>query len=279
MNTKKWQHAGITNDFVFNSVMQNRKLSLHLIQAVLPKLNIKKALHVNTQQEFNGKEPNKAVRLDVFVEDNQHRIYDVEMQVTNRRNFGKRTRYYQSMMDLNALEKGENYADIKQSYIIFFFTFDPEGYDHVRYTFSETCEEIPNLRLDTGAKVIFLNSKGKIGREQEDINLQSFFDLMNGFEKNSAPLSQEIKKEIQVVKRDKTKEREFMSYELRLQDAREEGIEQGIKEDQLRVAKKLYKQLKNDGQTSEYIKKTLNQLFKDNLTEIQIKKILNESDN
>ena len=42
----------------------------------------------------------KSARFDVYVEDAAGTVYDIEMQVTAKRNLPKRSRYYQSMIDL-----------------------------------------------------------------------------------------------------------------------------------------------------------------------------------
>ena len=47
------------------------------------------------------------------------------MQVVNKKDLSKRSRYYQGMIDLNSIEKGELYNDLKDSIIIFICKFDP----------------------------------------------------------------------------------------------------------------------------------------------------------
>ncbi len=69
----------------------------------------------------------KSVRLDIYVEDGNNTVYNIEMQTTENKNLPKRTRYYQGMIDLNILEKGENYKDLKRSFVIFVCTFDLFG--------------------------------------------------------------------------------------------------------------------------------------------------------
>ena len=59
----------------------------------------------------------RSVRLDVYIKDNKNTIYNVEMQTTNPRNLPKRSRYYQGMIDLNLIEKGENFNKLNKSYM------------------------------------------------------------------------------------------------------------------------------------------------------------------
>ncbi len=41
-------------------------------------------------------------------------VYDIEMQTTLQKDLGKRTRYYQGMIDLNLIEKGAKYSKLKR---------------------------------------------------------------------------------------------------------------------------------------------------------------------
>lgn len=49
------------------------------------------------------------MRFDVYLEDNTNSVYDIEMQTTLQKDLGKRTRYYQGMIDLNLIEKDIHY--------------------------------------------------------------------------------------------------------------------------------------------------------------------------
>ena len=54
------------------------------------------------------------MRLDVYVEDEKNTVFDMEMEVHIKRNLAKRMRYYQGMIDLNILEKGGDYNELKR---------------------------------------------------------------------------------------------------------------------------------------------------------------------
>jgi hypothetical protein len=45
------------------------------------------------------------------------------------------------MIDLNAIEKGADYSDLPQSFVIFICTFDTFGKGRWRYTFENMCRE------------------------------------------------------------------------------------------------------------------------------------------
>lgn len=55
------------------------------------------------------------------------RIFDVEMQMSDTLELPKRSRYYQSVCDMDSLEAGKFYSDLKESYVIFICPFDLFG--------------------------------------------------------------------------------------------------------------------------------------------------------
>ena len=66
----------------------------------------------------------KGIRLDIYVEDDDNTVFNLEMQTTTYKELPKRSRYYQGIIDLNMIEKGESYDILKESYVIFICTFD-----------------------------------------------------------------------------------------------------------------------------------------------------------
>ena len=67
----------------------------------------------------------RGIRLDVYVEDENETVYDIEMQPTKKTNLPKRSRYYQGMIDLNLIERGADFNELKKSYVIFICLEDP----------------------------------------------------------------------------------------------------------------------------------------------------------
>lgn len=65
-------------------------------------------------------------------------------------------RYYQSLMDTDALFKGGKYTDLKENYVIFICMFDPFEKELPIYTFENMCREKPDLKLgDKSYKVCY----------------------------------------------------------------------------------------------------------------------------
>lgn len=75
------RYPRITDDLVFGHVMSNKKNCLELFQRMFPELHLKK-VNVITQYDGNIGLEAKNIRLDVWAEDDQGRVYDIEMQTT-----------------------------------------------------------------------------------------------------------------------------------------------------------------------------------------------------
>ena len=116
------------------------------------------------------------VRFDVYSEDNQNVVYDCEMQTKDNSNCPKQARYYQGMIDLNLIERGADYSELKKSYIIFICPFDEFKAGLHKYTFKTCCKELPEITLEDEATKIFLCAGG----EADDVSseMKEFLDWM-----------------------------------------------------------------------------------------------------
>ena len=97
---------------------------------------------------------------------------------TSNKNLPKRSRYYQGLTNQNTIEKGANYKELKESFIIFICTFDPFHQGMAQYTFENLCLEDTELKLDDGAKKIFFNTNGYTRAKDEDV--REFLKYVNG---------------------------------------------------------------------------------------------------
>ena len=98
----------------------------------------------------------RSVRLDVYVNDGKGTVYDIEKQSVDTKELPKRSRYYQSMIDLQLIDKGQLYRELKRSFVIFICLSDVFGYGRHIYTFENICVEDTSIHLDDKAAKIFL---------------------------------------------------------------------------------------------------------------------------
>ncbi|CAI3396854.1 Rpn family recombination-promoting nuclease/putative transposase [Enterococcus cecorum] len=103
---KNQVYFGLTNDIIFGWIMKSDENCLAIIRAILPERNITSIVHKEAQHDIIPVTSARGVRFDAVVQDDQKRYYDIEMQVENIGDLGKRTRYYQSQIDNETLTKG-----------------------------------------------------------------------------------------------------------------------------------------------------------------------------
>ena len=221
-------YFGLTNDIIFGWIMKSEENCLAIIRAILPELNITSIIHKEIQHDITPVASTRGVRFDAVVQDDQKRYYDIEMQVENTGDLGKRARYYQSQIDNETLMKGETFHKLKESFVIFLCAFDPFSYGLRRYQFHQYEDSIRDLRLDTQSHVLFINAKGTKGEVSSD--LAGIIDVMNQKPNQTNSLASKLMKEIDYYNQNPEKRRELMDYETRLKDERLIGIKEGRRE-------------------------------------------------
>lgn len=146
--TKRLKELTIKDNFMFGAVMMDEDNCKGLLERVLEiqidRVDVSKEKSIVYHPEYKG------VRLDVYAKDEKQTRYNVEMQVERKPALGKRSRYYQSQMDMEMLLTGEDYTELPNTYVIFICDFDPFGKDKYRYTFRTTCQESENVDLQKG---------------------------------------------------------------------------------------------------------------------------------
>ncbi len=245
-----WESLTLSNDFMFSKVMRDKEICRETLEILLDK-KIGEITYIDNQKTIDINYDAKSVRLDVYVED-ENRIYNIEMQVVNKKDLAKRSRYYQGMIDLNAIEKGEIYRDLKESIVIFICKFDPFGEGLSKYTFENICNENKELYLKDGTSKVFFNTKDYYKERSEDAKL--FLEYIEKEITSENNFVKKIEQKIRNIKENKEWRAEYMTLLMREQEiardnfekgklegiaegvvkGREEGIEEGIAEGVIR---------------------------------------------
>ena len=203
---KQLEELTIVDDFMFGAVMKNPKRCKPLLEYILG-VKIKKIEYPELQKTIDKQYKSKSVRLDVYVEDDKHTVYNIEIQTTRKKNLPKRLRYYQGIIDLNIIDKGEDYTSLKKSFVIFICTYDPFGAGRYIYTFRNRCDEDDTIFLGDEATKIVLNAKGTKGDISKE--LKDTLDFIAG----KAPQSEyakDLQAAVEEVKQSKEWRREYM---------------------------------------------------------------------
>lgn len=82
------------------------------------------------------------------------------------------------MIDLQLIDKGQDYDTLNNSYIIFICLSDLFEKSRYMYTFENICKEDSEVMLNDGAKKVFLNADGRNGAVSKE--LKAFLRLCGG---------------------------------------------------------------------------------------------------
>ena len=231
--TKKFEELVMTDDFMFGKVMENNELCRHVLEILL-QTKIETLEYPDREKEIRVTGKGKSVRLDIFTKDEHDIIYDAEMQNQNGKPveklyLSKRSRFYQSLIDSQLMERGTLYRDLNESYVIFLCTFDPFGEGKYQYTFRNICEENTQLSLNDKSTKVFFNITADRSGMPDEIR-----DLFDYLEKNivSTPFTEELEREVEKIRFNEERRREYMKtitheMDIRL-EGRDEGLEEGI---------------------------------------------------
>ncbi len=266
---QNWEEIGIANDFLFGKIMRNPELCKGLLERILPQIEIDHIEYPEAQKVIRPDVDAKSVRLDIYVKGENGAVYDIEMQTSDTGELPKRTRYYQCMMDLQAIDAGQAYTKLNRSYIIFICPFDLYGKGKHIYTFENICKEDKNISMGDGTTKIFLNASSRMGDVSPE--LKAFLDYVMG-KKTKDPYVQKLDVAVREAKKNREWRHEYMTLLMRdmenIEKGREEGREEGRRENRRQIAKKMLEEKIDAGiiiKVTGLTEKELKQIEKDML--------------
>ena len=225
MAIKPIEELTFTDDFMFGRIMQNPEICKGLLERLL-EIKINKIEYPVLQKTISPHYQTKGVRLDVYVEDSD-RVFDIELQNRIDTNLPKRTRYYQSMMDIDLLLKGKNYTELKESFVIFICKEDFFGLNLPCYTFSNTCKEKFDLQLnDKTHKIIFNASAFSNEKNMEKKSILEYIKDKN----STSDFTSSIDNLVEEIKLNEVFRGDYMAWGLAEFDAEQRGYKIGIQE-------------------------------------------------
>lgn len=218
---KPWEDLTLQDDYMFKLIMGRKHICKRMLENIL-NVKINDIKYIEREKTLKAQYESKGIRLDIYVKDDKNTVYNVEMQVRQPEGEGlyRRTRYYQSMIDTDLLERGMDYDELNDTFIIFICPFDPIGEGRHIYTFRNYCQEDKNIALHDGLSKIFLNTKSI----QDDVKpeIRAFLDYIDRMVVGEDKFVQEIDKEIRTLKKQEKERENYMTYEMQLREIRNE---------------------------------------------------------
>ena len=249
-----WDAITIKNNFLFQETLRNKSVCKQLLERVLH-IQVKTIRYMETEKTMKAQLNSKNTRLDVYVEDKDGNVADIEMQTTDTksvinyderdektiiRELPLRTRYYQNIIGTNMLRKGMHYRELRKAYVIFICTFDPFGAGLPVYHFTYRCKENGNLQMGDLTENIFLNVKA--ADKTEDEELAAFLRYVNG-QKPDSSFTKKLDEEATRIKNNDDWRLKAMTLDMEIQDMKKRIAkrerEKAKKEKTIEIAKKM----------------------------------------
>jgi len=168
------------DDGMFQAVLHEPGVCAELVERLLG-IKVKKVEYPELEKTIAPYYLSKGVRLDVYLKD-ENKVIDVELQSRPQDALGKRTRYYQSMVDCDSLMKGDDYTKLKESYILFICKQDPfkdaseQKFGLSRYTFRNVCDENNSVNLDDKCLKVVYNASAY--EKERDEKVRAFLKFV-----------------------------------------------------------------------------------------------------
>ena len=170
----------LMDDTFMSKCLENAPECIELIlQVILGKKDLKV---VKSQTEYPIKSlQGRGVRFDVFARDSAGREYDIEIQRADKGAEPKRARYNSALMDANALKSGEDFAKLRDTYVIFITENDVMGGGKEIYEIDRTIRQMRGKKFGDGTHIIYVNgatrSETKIGKLVHDLRCRDAAEM------------------------------------------------------------------------------------------------------
>ena len=224
---RKWDDASFNDNFIFSKTLELfPDICKQIIELIL-NVKVNSISYPEREKVIESRTDSKGIRLDVYVQDDSNRSFDLEMQIANSDNISKRMRYYQGLIDGDKLKHGQHYSALGDSYIIFICPFDRFKRGRHIYTFRERCDEDTALTLDDGTVKVFLSTKGSVA--DVSLELKNFLNYVDSGI-IAGNFVQKLDDAVNSVKSNQKARKDFMTYQMALLESKLEGEEKGREE-------------------------------------------------
>ena len=246
MKFKPIDELTLADNFMFCHTMKNEELCKELLEKLLH-IKIDHIIYPELEKELTAYYEMKSVRLDVYVKDSD-KIFDIEMQNQPTNYLPLRTRYYQSMIDVDNLLKGEEYSNLKESFIIFICQFDPFNENLPCYTFKNICKENTNIELQDKTSKIIFNSTAY--ENENDVDIKNFLKYIKTQEATD-DFTIKLNSFVEKAKQNQELRSYYLSMNIHDSDIRrvalaegkqiglQEGLAQGAEQNKIETAKNM----------------------------------------
>ena len=222
---EKWERATIANDFIFYKVMHNNPEICKELLEILLEMKLDR-IEMRQEEEVEIDYGKKGIRMDVYAY-GVDKAFNIELQTSDTGELPERARYYQGVLDVDQLNKGVEYSELRTSYVIFICIPDIFKKGLGKYSFENICKENAEVVLNDRAYKYFFIAKNydKILNEDQ----KDFLRLVLSNECSSG-FSNKISKMVEAAKHNTQWRKQFMEFERQMAYSFREGKAEGLVE-------------------------------------------------
>ena len=150
--------SGLTlfDDDLMSRVFDNNVEATELLLRIIFKRPIK-VVKAKGQEEIRSYSVDgRTVRLDIIAVDTNGEKIDIEVQTGEKGSEVKRARYHSSMLDSGMLKKGQDFSEIRDSYVIFIYKHDKFRAGLPVYHINRYVGETGEM-FEDGSNIIYVN--------------------------------------------------------------------------------------------------------------------------
>lgn len=222
---EKWERATIANNFIFYKVMHNNPEICKELLEILLEMKLDR-IEMRQEEEVEIDYGKKGIRMDVYAY-GVDKAFNIELQTSDTGELPERARYYQGVLDVDQLNKGVEYSELRTSYVIFICIPDIFKKGLGKYSFENICKENSEVVLNDRAYKYFFIAKNydKILNEDQ----KDFLRLVLSNECSSG-FSHKISKMVEAAKHNTQWRKQFMEFERQMAYSFREGKAEGLVE-------------------------------------------------
>ncbi len=159
----------LLDDDFMSKVFEDKGCTELLLQIILGRTDLK-VTSVIGQYDIKNLQ-GRSVRLDILAVDTENKVYNIEIQRSDKGTSVKRARYNSSLIDANVTEPGDNYENLNENYIIFITEKDKFGEGLPIYHIEKVVKEL-GKDLGDEQHTIYVNAQiqdeSALGKLMED---------------------------------------------------------------------------------------------------------------
>ncbi len=188
---KRLAQLRLMDDDFFSEALDNKPEAVgYIVNTILERDDLK-IESARTQVEYKSA-TKRSLKLDIRAEDAEGRIIDIEIQRADRGTGVRRARFHSSMIDRTLLEKGDDFEQLPDSYIIFITENDKFHKGLPLYHIERKITELDDIPFDDGTHIIYVNGAFRdvshpIGRLMHDFNCTDASQMFH------TPLADEVR--------------------------------------------------------------------------------------